>query len=143
MICPAHALGDFKLILTSLANCFPQAADAYFDRKFSSTVITSLVTTVPMVVTSRFLASYTFLSPAHAYVQRDDEPVMDTVLRVLKLSAKELATFRSSILALREQLNRKASERLEGILRAAMALPDSGPLPLVNRMAAPQSPAAQ
>jgi hypothetical protein len=50
-------------------------SEAYYDRKFSSTIITSLVTGVPIIVQYKFLTAYTFMSKDNVYMQWNAEPV--------------------------------------------------------------------
>lgn len=119
----------YNLIHNNLALVPTLASEAYFDRKFSSTVITSLVTGVPVIVTSRFLKSYSFLSPDTVFLQWNSEPAMDAALRVLQLSNADLLAIRRNVSRLREDLNGMAGRRLEGIIQAAMAKPDAGTLP--------------
>lgn len=105
------------------------ASDSYYDRKFSSTVISSLVTSSPLIVTQRFLDSYTFLDSSHVFVQREGESTMDAALRLLRTPPAELAALRKAINSKREELNRRAEVFLNKVILDAQSKPDLGPLP--------------
>jgi len=97
--------------------------------QFSSTVITSLATGVPIIVTKRFLESYTFLSEDSVWLQFDGEEAIDSTIRLLQLPIDRLAALRSGIGKLRESLNQRASGQLQDIIDKAKDLPEAGPLP--------------
>ncbi len=96
-------------------------------------VITSLVTGVPVVVTERFLRSYTFLSEEHVVLQEsEDEAIMDAAVRLLRFSSKELAKIRSGIDALRESLNKRAADQIKIVVDSTDGRKDLGPLPRIE-----------
>mmetsp|Transcript_40261 Transcript_40261/g.89407 ORF Transcript_40261/g.89407 Transcript_40261/m.89407 type:complete len:399 (+) Transcript_40261:273-1469(+) len=113
----------YELIHHNFALIPTLASEAYFDRKFSSTLITSMVTGVPVIVNYRFLKSYTFLNQSHVYMQWNKEETMDSALRILQLSAEELAATRIALHSLRDSLNSRAAQQLQAIITAAMNAP--------------------
>lgn len=54
----------------------------YLVQKMSSTVVTSLMTGVPIIADSQVLASYTFLTPEHVFLIGPNETEMDVMQRV-------------------------------------------------------------
>ena len=105
------------------------ASDSYYDRKFSSTVISSLVTSCPLIVTRRFLESYTFLDSRHVFVQEDKETTMDAALRLLRSPPSAIAALRGAINDKREELNKRAKLFLNKVIADSASKPDSGPKP--------------
>lgn len=101
-------LSFYELIHHNFALLPVLAQDAYYDKKFSSTLITSLTTGVPLIVEQRFLTVYTFLTDAHVFVPKQDEQTVDIMIRVLQRPSAELAAQRQLLAALQESLNHKA-----------------------------------
>ena len=97
--------------------------------QFSSTVITSLATGVPIIVTKRFLESYTFLSKDSVWLQIDGEEAIDAAIRLLHLPVDQLAALRNGIGQLRENLNQRAAGQIQEIIDKSKDLPGAGPLP--------------
>jgi hypothetical protein len=54
----------------------------YLIQKMSSTVVSSLMTSVPIIADARVLASYTFLQPEHVFVMGPKETELDVMQRV-------------------------------------------------------------
>lgn len=54
----------------------------YLVQKMSSTVVSSLMTGVPIIADSQVLASYTFLKPEHVFLIGPHETEMDVMQRV-------------------------------------------------------------
>jgi hypothetical protein len=54
----------------------------YLVQKMSSTVVSSLMTGVPIIADSQVLASYTFLKPEHVFLIGPGETEMDVMQRV-------------------------------------------------------------
>lgn len=54
----------------------------YLVQKMSSTVVSSLMTGVPIIADSHVLASYTFLKPEHVFLIGPQETEMDVMQRV-------------------------------------------------------------
>ncbi|KAG1672725.1 hypothetical protein FOA52_005203 [Chlamydomonas sp. UWO 241] len=90
-------LDFYSLIYRSFALIPTIASDAYFDRKFSSTVITSLVTGTPAIVTPQFLEAYTFLDESTVFLRTENQTDLDIAQRVLKMGASELAAARERV----------------------------------------------
>jgi hypothetical protein len=88
-------------------------SDAYVKTKFSSTVVSSLITGVPLVATQQMLEAYTFLNESTTYMQRNGEDTMDVMVRILGMSSNELQRHRVQLQALREDLNRRSLSLLE------------------------------
>jgi hypothetical protein len=54
----------------------------YLVQKMSSTVVSSLMTAVPIVADAQVLASYSFLKPEHVLLMGPQESEMDVMQRV-------------------------------------------------------------
>lgn len=54
----------------------------YLIQKMSSTVVSSLMTGVPIIADSQVLGSYTFLKPEHVFLMGPKETEMDVMQRV-------------------------------------------------------------
>lgn len=54
----------------------------YLVQKMSSTVVSSLMTGVPIIADSQVLASYTFLKPEHVFLIGPHETEIDVMQRV-------------------------------------------------------------
>jgi hypothetical protein len=55
---------------------------AYLDAKMSSTIVTSLMTGVPVVADESFLKAYTFLAREDVFLMKKGEDEVDAMLRV-------------------------------------------------------------
>ncbi|GAX83396.1 hypothetical protein CEUSTIGMA_g10821.t1 [Chlamydomonas eustigma] len=119
----------YDLIYHNFALIPTIASENYYDRKFSSTVITSLVTGVPIIVQERFLKSYTFLTPSTVVLQSDEEEIMDVGIRVLNTPAEKMSELRGNVNHLREQLNQRATSQLKSVIDSTKKKLDLGTLP--------------
>lgn len=54
----------------------------YLLQKMSSTIVSSLMTGVPIIADEQVLASYTFLKPEFVWLMRANETEMDVMQRV-------------------------------------------------------------
>lgn len=84
-----------------------------------------------MIVTWRFLQSYSFLNDTHVARQWKGEEPIDVIKRMLKTPAPELAATRVAIGELREQLNARALGMIKvgGLLVFGVAVAGLGTLP--------------
>jgi hypothetical protein len=70
-------------------------SDNYLRQKMSSTVVSSLMTGVPVIADAAVLHAYTFLAPGTAFVMGPGESELDVMLRVC--AAASFAVLRSSV----------------------------------------------
>mmetsp|Transcript_15131 Transcript_15131/g.44628 ORF Transcript_15131/g.44628 Transcript_15131/m.44628 type:complete len:203 (-) Transcript_15131:136-744(-) len=118
----------YDAVAASLALLPALASPAYLDRKFSSTVTTSLITGVPVIVPSEFLKAYAFLDARTVFLQREGETVMGAAARLAGLPAADVDALRARIASLREQLNANAAEVVTQVLAGTVEQPGRGPL---------------
>ncbi|GFR42596.1 hypothetical protein Agub_g3526 [Astrephomene gubernaculifera] len=86
------------------------ASEKYYTVKFSSTILTSLVSGTPLIADKRFLSSYGMFSEDAVYLQHEGEQEVDVMLRVmLKTSVPELLGVRKALLGVRQRLNERAA----------------------------------
>ncbi|KAG1659343.1 hypothetical protein FOA52_008397 [Chlamydomonas sp. UWO 241] len=97
-----EALHHNLALVPSLAN------PAYYDRKFTSTVITSLITGTPVIAEHRLLRAYRLLDTSVVFLQRRHESQMATMVRLLSMSPEDVAARRAALVALRDRLNARA-----------------------------------
>lgn len=115
-------LDFYELIHHNFALIPTLASDAYYDRKFSSTLITSLVTDVPVIVGEKFLQSYSFLGKGHVFMQSENDRTIDVMTKILQLSSEQLQEYRSAIAGLREELNQRALSMLTAMMKKVQLL---------------------
>ncbi|KAG1659342.1 hypothetical protein FOA52_008396 [Chlamydomonas sp. UWO 241] len=96
------------------------ASDAYYDRKFSSTVITSLITGTPVIADAQMLRSYSFLTKDAVFLRHDGESDVSVMERVLGMPLEEVFAKRRALTRLTAQLNVDAGVRLAGWARVAL-----------------------
>lgn len=85
------------------------ASSAYYESKFSSTVITSLAVGTPMIVDPDFLRAYGFVDAGAVVVQARDESLVDVLLRVLRLPPAELFAARRAVSSLAQRMNERTA----------------------------------
>lgn len=71
----------------------------YLVQKMSSTVVSSLMTGVPVIADSQVLASYTFLKPEHVFLIGPQETEMDVMQRVSVLSGSSVLSKQRAVQA--------------------------------------------
>jgi len=99
----------YNVIYHNVALIPTLASAAYYNKKFSSTVVTSLITTTPIIADVRLLSAYKFLDESCVYLQQEGESQVDTVTRVLGMPHQEVVLRRHSLKRLRAKLNYRAS----------------------------------
>eukprot|EP00879_Flechtneria_rotunda_P003455 GHRR01003684.1.p1 GENE.GHRR01003684.1~~GHRR01003684.1.p1 ORF type:complete len:543 (+),score=179.83 GHRR01003684.1:546-2174(+) len=85
----------------------------YLLQKMSSTIVSSLMTGVPIIADSKVLASYTFLNPEHVHLMAPQETEMDVMQRVLRMSPAEVFAVRQQVVELAKHLNRRTLQVLQ------------------------------
>ncbi|KAG2437824.1 hypothetical protein HXX76_005443 [Chlamydomonas incerta] len=95
------------------------ASSKYYSHKFSSTILSSLISGTPMIADRRFLAAYGMFNESEVYLQREGEQEVDVMLRVLRSPVEGLLDVRRALLELRQRLNVRArlflKRELEGL----------------------------
>jgi hypothetical protein len=75
----------------SLAALLPLFATAdYTTNRFSSSIMSSLVSGTPLLANAEFLAAYTFFNASTVYPHADWEALGDAMLRLLRAPTEEL-----------------------------------------------------
>mmetsp|Transcript_23389 Transcript_23389/g.51334 ORF Transcript_23389/g.51334 Transcript_23389/m.51334 type:complete len:405 (-) Transcript_23389:715-1929(-) len=107
-----HTLG----LVPSLAN------PRYLVEKFSSTIMTSLNTGVPLLASPQLLAAYSFLDKEAVLLQEEGEGEVDAMLRISRLPAEAVMRVRARLQQLRLDLNTRSWGLLEGFLARACGM---------------------
>ena len=115
----------YELIYHSYALVPTLASDHYYDRKFSSTLISSLVTGTPMIVTGKFLSAYTFMDKSVVFTQKESEVTVDVMKRVLAQDAQQLTATRDLLNNKRDQLNSEAQTKIQALFKKYLGGSDS------------------
>lgn len=97
----------------------------YLVQKMSSTVVSSLMTGVPIIADSQVLASYTFLKPEHVFLIGPGETEMDVMQRVVRMSPAEVFAVRQKVLDLQQLLNRRAFAVLQAFMPLVEDIPEA------------------
>eukprot|EP00198_Chlamydomonas_reinhardtii_P007795 XP_001697132.1 predicted protein [Chlamydomonas reinhardtii] len=97
------------------------ASNKYYSHKFSSTILSSLISGTPMIADRRFLSAYGMFNESEVYLQREGEQEVDVMLRVLRTPAEQLLAVRRALLDLRARLNVRARLFLKEELEALCA----------------------
>ncbi|GBF89288.1 hypothetical protein Rsub_02165 [Raphidocelis subcapitata] len=113
----AHSLGLVPML----------ASDLYYKSKFSSTVLTSLITGTPIIADQRLLDAYTMLDRSTTYYQAPSQSELDVMFAISKTPADELWRTRDAVVALRERLNSEARAMIKGWLEARGVSTVQGP----------------
>jgi hypothetical protein len=93
------------------------ASRRYLTSKFSSTVVSSLITGTPLLADSQLLAAYSFLHPAAVLPQGEGEGEAAAMLRYgTAAGGAAVLEARAQLAALRAQLNSDARGKLEGLV---------------------------
>lgn len=112
-----HFKAFYEVIHHNYALIPALAGQFYYQGKFSSTIITSLSTGTPMVVSAQFLAAYTMFTEASAYLQRGNEGEVDAMIRVMRLPAADLLAVRAALRGVQARLNERAAAQYDDVLR--------------------------
>ncbi|GLC44901.1 hypothetical protein PLESTB_001687000 [Pleodorina starrii] len=93
----------------------------YLKNKFTSSILSSLITGTPLVANSTFLHAYRMLSEESVFLQDDSEPEVDTMLRVVALPAAQVQAVRRGVLEVRRQVNARAAGYFDRLLKVLCA----------------------
>lgn len=96
------------------------ASEAYFSHKFSSTLLTSLVTGTPVICSKRMLDVYMMFDKDSVLLQLEDEAEVDTMIRSMSLSTEQLLEKRNALEKLRLRLNAQAREKLQYLISSSI-----------------------
>jgi hypothetical protein len=83
------------------------ASNAYVTTKFSSTVISSLITGAPLVSSTSMLTAYTFFNESTTILQRKEENITDVMARMTKMTPLEMKLLRENLNGLRTEINKR------------------------------------
>lgn len=106
----------YDIIHHSVALVPMLASEAYYTAKFSSTLLSSVVTGTPAICDKRILEAYTMFDENTVIYQKDGEEEMDTMFRVLTMPPSEIWKRRKAIEGLRQKLNDDASKKLKQMM---------------------------
>ncbi|KXZ51997.1 hypothetical protein GPECTOR_10g1019 [Gonium pectorale] len=106
----------FNLIECSQALLPVFGSSSYVKNKFSSTVLASLISAVPVLADDALLSAYSFLSEATAFKQMSNETVVDAMQRISKLPWIDHQIRRDNLVDLAERLNVAAGSFLVNLL---------------------------
>jgi hypothetical protein len=95
------------------------ASPLYYASKFSSTVLTSLITGVPVVADAPFLAAYTMIERNAAFYQDQAQSELDVMFGVMKQRPEEMWRTRMAVSDLRDRMNARARKLIAGWLEGA------------------------
>ncbi|EFJ50229.1 hypothetical protein VOLCADRAFT_104053 [Volvox carteri f. nagariensis] len=104
-------------------------SNQYFKTRISSTVLASLTTCVPMIVTQKMLDVYSFFKEEHVFLQRPGEREVDVMMRILSMEDDVIFNRRRALCQLRQELGKLAAAVLNEALALAgvNAAADAGP----------------
>jgi hypothetical protein len=106
----------YDVVSHSLALVPMLASPLYYESKFSSTVYSSMITSVPMIADDRFLDAYTMIDRGAVYYRSEGEEEVDVMFRVAQQDARETWRARAAVADLRDKLNKRATGLLRGWL---------------------------
>ncbi|GIL80479.1 hypothetical protein Vretifemale_9679 [Volvox reticuliferus] len=81
----------------------------YHTHKFSSSIISSLISGTPLIASRRLLAAYSMLDERSVFVQEEEEQELDVMLRVMVMPKKDLLAVRQGVLEARQRVNGNAT----------------------------------
>ncbi|GLC66651.1 hypothetical protein PLESTF_000456900 [Pleodorina starrii] len=88
----------------------------YLKNKFTSSILSSLITGTPLVANRTFLHAYRMLSEESVFLQHDGEPEVDAMLRVVAMPAAEIRAVRLRVLEARRRMNEHAAAYFRPLL---------------------------
>ncbi|GLI59260.1 hypothetical protein VaNZ11_001107 [Volvox africanus] len=109
-------LGFFEQLHHSFAILPLLAGPRYLTHKFSSSVLSALISGTPLIVDQAFLAAYGMVNEQCVYLQKDGETEVDVMLRVMATQATELLTVRQAMVEARKRSNERAVQYYARIL---------------------------
>ncbi|KAG2487805.1 hypothetical protein HYH03_013649 [Edaphochlamys debaryana] len=92
------------------------ADEAYYDTKFSSTVLASLSTGTPILADAPFLSAYSFLNASTTWALQPGEGLVRGMQRVAAEGWAQHAARRGALAALRRELNARAGAYLGALM---------------------------
>jgi hypothetical protein len=111
----------YDVVMHSVALIPALASDAYTNgSKITSTVVTSLISGVPILADAALMHAYSFLPPSCFYHQWCNESVADGMLRVAAMSAEEHSNVRRSLMAARVKLQGHNMQALQNEIERGM-----------------------
>lgn len=90
----------------------------YFSCKFTSTVLTSVISGTPVMADSRLLRAYSMLNKEAVFFQEDYETEVDVMMRVMSMDREKVWKVRDAVKVLQKKMNDRARERLQEYLVA-------------------------
>jgi len=97
----------------------------YYKSKFSSTVLTSMITGVPIIADKAFMEAYTFMDRAAVYYQDEKATELDVMFKVVRSDPQEMWRTRKGTEDLRNKMNARAKELLIKWLKEKGLSPDA------------------
>lgn len=88
----------------------------YLTDKFSSSILSSLISGTPLIADAVLLTSYSMLNEQSVYLQRPGESELDVMLRIIATPAEELLVIRRQILETRRRVNGHVTDFFAGLL---------------------------
>lgn len=92
------------------------ASPLYYKCKFSSTVLTSLMTGTPMIAGEKILSKYTMLTRDAVFFQSEKEQEVDAMFNILSVNSGGIWDKRRAVEAAREQINARSADMIKGWL---------------------------
>lgn len=104
----------------------PMLASAlYYSSKFSSTVLTSFITGVPIIADRKFMAAYSMIEPNAVFPQEDGRNELDIMFNVARMTPEEMWRTRLGLKELRGKMNTRAKDLILGWLKEKGLAPDA------------------
>uniref|UniRef100_A0A383VTG1 Glycosyl transferase family 1 domain-containing protein n=1 Tax=Tetradesmus obliquus TaxID=3088 RepID=A0A383VTG1_TETOB len=101
------------------------ASPLYYASKFSSTVLTSFITGVPIIADKPFMGAYTMIERSAVYYQDDDKNELDAMFAIARMAPEEMWRTRMGLDELRNKMNSRATGLLLGWLKEKGLEPDT------------------
>ncbi|GIL46379.1 hypothetical protein Vafri_3367 [Volvox africanus] len=92
------------------------AGPRYLTHKFSSSILSALISGTPLIADKAFLAAYGMVNEQCVYLQKEGETEVDVMLRVMATQATELLTVRQAVVEARKRSNERAVQFYARIL---------------------------
>jgi hypothetical protein len=93
------------------------ASPLYYRSKFSSTVLTSFITGVPIIADAAFMGAYTMIEHDAVYYQEIGSNELDVMFNVVRMPVEEMWRTRMALDGLRTRINARAASMIAGWLR--------------------------
>jgi len=109
---PCRFRDFYQCLQDSLAILPSIASNRYYNRKSTSTVMSSIVSNTPLLISVQFQQVYSFFNASNAFIHNDSEQLHVALLQVLNMGVEEALNVRSSLLALQLGLNKVAVQHI-------------------------------